>query len=387
MRFQLIFYVMLLFVTTLAHAAIDNTMVSNPAYKKPIVVQKKNSHSTLKEKKTLGLSRFNTKNIFVNGSAIYALMTDGGINGTPYAETIVSGVTGNAYVPRLNAGWGYQVSLGYKEHPKSEKYSLLNYTSIGTSGNSTVGVGNKAFLFNNLTQLGPAGVGFQIMFGPANALVHSSIQYQNIDLLFYRPTNDDVGASKIKFTKSLGLRAMHINKNLVGDYTGYVPNPALLDGFTPVVDNVNYSSSYYGIGPQVGYFARYQLNSRIQLKGGGVGAALAGYYHSSLHETASSGVPIVIGDIASSNFTDEEIHPTQAWTPLVFVGNISVLIDAIHNKKTGFLCSVEGGIADEYIVPTFTNDSFIQDNGVPLARFNNSLNLAFAFVKVIVNLD
>ena len=88
-----------------------------------------------------------------------------------------------------------------------------------------------------------------------------------------------------------------------------------------------------------------------------------------------------------SSYTNTENHDIQSWTPLIFKADFSVILHVLHNKKTGLRLSTETGIAGEYILPTFTDDSYSQDLGQPIARFNNSLNFTYAFIKLRADID
>ena len=313
-------------------------------------------------------------------------MSDGGINGTSFALTANPNGGYNAYQVPLNAGWGYEVLLGYKADSAGDRFSALSYTSIKTSGIKSVGVAKMGRLYNDLSQASASGFGFHILLGPAEAVAQGSINYQNIALFGTRPASDD-GGTKIHFTKSLGVRVAHIGKNLTANYAGYALD--IHGELTPAKDQITYSSNYYGIGPQYGLGAFYRLNQWIEFKGGGAGAILAGYYNSHLKEVAHADNKVFILDeaISSNHYEISESHPTQAWTPLIFKGNFSVIFNALHNKKTGLKCAIETGITDEYILPTQTDDSYTPNAGEELVRFNNSLNLAYVYVKASMNLD
>jgi hypothetical protein len=346
-----------------------------------------------KSKNTLAPKKFDPKNIFFNAAALYAWMSDGGINGTPFAETttLQNGTTGTftTYVPKINSNWGYQLILGYKLDSSASRFAGLSYTNVNTSGLKSTGVNSSGVLYNMLTQLGniafAPNTGFSVLEGPATAVTQSNLLYENIDLFASRPTSDD-GGTKIKFNKALGLRATHINKSLTGQYSGNVPAAAGV--VVAAQDYIKYNANYYGIGPEIGYGASYHVNKLIGLRGGGAAAFLAGYYSSSLSEQASAGGPVEVGPSTPySSYTNTENHDIQSWTPLIFKADFSVILHVLHNKKTGLSLSTETGIAGEYILPTFTDDSYSQDLGQPIARFNNSLNFTYAFIKLRADID
>ena len=341
---------------------------------------------SVQSKKLINSKTIDSRRFFANASAIYALMSDGGINGTSFALTAKPNGEYNAYMVPLKPNWGYEVLLGYKADPTGDRFSALSYISIKTSGTKSVSVAKGGDLYNDLSQASASGFGFHILLGPAKAVAQGSINYQNIALFGTRPGSDD-GGTKIQFTKSLGVRVAHIGKNLTANYEGYAPD--VHGEFVRAKDQVTYSSNYYGIGPQYGLGAFYRLNQWIEFKGGGSGAILAGYYNSNLKEVAHAEGKIFILDsvISSDHYEISDSHPTQAWTPLIFKGNFSVILNALHNKKTGLKCAIEAGITDEYILPTQTDDSYTPNAGDELVRFNNSLNLAYVYVKASLNLD
>ncbi len=77
----------------------------------------------------------------------------------------------------------------------------------------------------------------------------------------------------------------------------------------------------------------------------------------------------------------------QAWTPVFFGVDSSIIVDLIKTPGQDFLVSLEGGIATEYILPTFSNGSFTQAIGQNLVRLNDNLNISLLFIRLNVNLD
>ena len=170
-----------------------------------------------------------------------------------------------------------------------------------------------------------------------------------------RPTSDD-GGTTIKFYKQLGLRVTKLTKSLSGQYSGIVcrADSPLCAETVSAQDNVMYSAKYYGIGPQIGWSGIWQVNQHLKLAGGGIGAFLAGYYTSSLNGAASATGPVKLGSSSLSSYSDSEAHSKQSWTPIIFEGDFSVIVDVINNQQKGVYFGVSAGVAAEYILPTFT---------------------------------
>ncbi len=334
------------------------------------------------------LNQFDKKNLYLNASALYAFMGDGGLNDTAFAQIISPTGESNNYVPSVSPNWGYQVQLGYKLTPQNSHNITATYRSIGVSGTTTENTGVGGTLYNDWTQLGALfgeQTGFHKMTGPATAIGKLSFNFHNLILATRRPSPDDGGTS-IQFFKNISLQYMHYNKNFHGQYNGLVEDD--LSGTTPGQDNVDYTANYYGIGPLLVFEGFMPLTQKIKILGGGSGGVLAGFYTSDFNEsaTALSNVPISPEQNLSS-YTDYETHPRQAWTPAVFEIHLSVLMNLLRHPSPGTELNLEGGLFVETILPLSTSDSINQNLGQQLDKLNNSLNLSGLFLNLNAQLD
>ena len=341
----------------------------------------------------IDLSQFNKKNFYFSLEGLYGTISDGGITGTAYAQTIqANGQVNNVQTPS-GSNFGYAITLAYKLTPDALKALTARYMSLNTTGKSNTGVGTTGFMYNELTQVSdPLNGGAFLLSGPASASSQNTFDYQNIDLMVVRPW-DDAGFANMTFTKSVGLRLTYLTKGLTGQYTGFIQNNN--PGTVYTTDNVDYSADYYGIGPQIGVTGMLQLMPSVKAKGGGLAAFLAGYYHSNLNETMNAAQPINIQlpgggggqSITSSTFASNENHPAQAWTPLIFEADFSVQVDLIKHPNHQNDLSLESGVSTEYLLPTFSNDSYFSTLGQDLPKLNNNLTLVNVFLKLNYNLD
>lgn len=332
------------------------------------------------------IKKIDKKNIFINGAALYGIMGDGGLNGTPFAETINPNGENNNYLPSTSSGWGYQVQLGYKLDSNAIRVLTATYTSLLTSATTTVNAVRGGLLYNNFTQFGSLlNDGFHVMDGPATATSNLSYSYQNVSLAGRIPL-DDNGTTSIHFYKELSLRYMQIIKDFQAQYNGLITEVN-----TPTVtaqDNVHYAAHYYGIGPQLLFGATWHLTPKITIQGSGSGGAVAGFYTSNLNDYASASGPVTINTLpALSHYTDNENHPRQAWIPAIFETHVSVLFEIMNNPTQTAHCSIEGGLFLETILPLSTNDSINQNIGEALDKLNNNLNMSGFFLSLNAQFD
>src|SRR3990167_76637 len=404
MRYQYICYGMLLVLTNVAFCAIDqqnssdssssvNSAPKQKLHKSNVVATNKSDNQSTLTPTSLDyyFKQFNEKNLYLNVSVLYGLMSDGGLNDTAYVEVTTPSGDNRNVLPTNHPGWGYQVQLGYKLDPTAAHNFTITYTGLNTSGTGATNAEQGGYLLNNFTQFGNAVTGltgFHFVVGPATAVEKLSYNYQNINLSSRRPWADDGGTS-IKFYKELSLRGTYINKSFQAQYNWFVYQNNTTT--TPLIysqDNLNYSASYYGIGPQLTYDASLTLTNRLKLKGGGSVAILAGFYTSNFHETADAAEPVIIGnDLSVSDFQDDENHPIQAWTPAVGEAHVSVLFDIINTPSRGRTLSIEGGIFVETILPLSTTEPINNNFGQELDKLNNSLNLSGVFITLNAGLD
>ena len=356
---------------------------------KPLSTNSPSATATANTTYPIDLSQFNFKNIYFSVDGLYGTISDGGITGTSYAQSIQSNGQAVNYMAPSGSNFGYAVTLGYKLTPDATKALAVKYMNLNTIGKSNTGVGSGNFMYNELTQLSDeVNSGAFLLNGPASANAKNQFNYHNIDLMLVRPW-DDGGLANMKFTKSVGLRLTHLTKGLDAQYNGFVGNN------NNIVDIVDYDANYYGIGPQIGATGMLQLSHSIKLKGSGLAAFLAGYYNSNLSETMNASQPLTITipggaaqtTITSNTFSNSEHHPSQAWTPLVFEADFSVQIDLIKHPSQQNGLSLEGGIATEYLLPTFSNDSYFSNLGQDLPKLNNNLTLVNVFLRLNYNLD
>ena len=241
-------------------------------------------------------------------------------------------------------------------------------------------------MYNELTQLSnELNGGAFLLNGPASAHSQHKFNYKNIDLMIVRPW-DEVGLTNMSFTKSVGLRLTYLTKGLNGQYNGFLSNN------NNIIDNIDYDANYYGVGPQIGVNGMLQLTPSIKAKGGGLAAFLAGYYQSNLKESMQASAPLTIPistgtHITSNTFSSGENHPSQAWAPLIFEANFSIQIDLIKHPSRQNDLSLDLGISTEYLLPTFSNDSYFSTLGQDLPKLNNNLTVVNVFLKLNYNLD
>ena len=325
----------------------------------------------------------NPKNIYMSANLLYGSISDGGASGTSTVETFSPTGEYNNYISRAGLNFGFLVTLGYKV--SSSEHREIIYTRLHTEGNVNTSVERGGFLFNDLTQFGNADIpGFYVLSGPAGAHDQINFGYDSVDL-FIRHAWLAAHFARFNFTKLIGFKLVGITKSLKGTYSG------LANGQTTSEDEVNYSAHFYGIGPQLGAAGIWNFSKRVKIKGSGMGAFLAGMANSNLNELAVASAPVQVGipngTQTLSNYYDNQTHRDQSWTPVLFAVDCSVVIELIDNQAKNFNLTLEGGIASEYILPTFSNGSYTQAVGQQLIRLNDNLNLSAVFIKLASNLD
>ena len=144
------------------------------------------------------------------------------------------------------------------------------------------------------------------------------------------------------------------------------------------------------MGPQVVFGGAWAINKNITLKGSGAGAPLAGFYTSNFNESANAKGPVLIAPGTNlpilSNYSDNENHTTQAWIPVLFEAEATVIINLI-NRPNGTSFALEGGLFLETILPLATTDSINQNLGDGLDKLNNNLNMCGFVVTLDAQFD
>jgi len=412
MRYPLYFYSVLLVMNGLAFGqntnhldssnhATTQTQVTSPDYvlnetkKDKRVAQEKNKSSEkLIDDKTdyvFHLEQFDKKHIFVSASAIYGFMNGGGLSGTSYAETTTTSGTFNNYIPKVGANWGFEAKLGYHTNEEKTLGYVLNFTSLNTSRVQTVGVQEPGdFLYNELTQFGSVlSTGFSKLAGPATASSTAGYMYQNLDFLVITPSLEGSDIHAIHFYKGWGIKWTHLTKSLMAHYTGLAnSNNAQMPVYNSnIQDTLMYGANFYGLGGAITLGGNAQLIPKVKWNVDGSFGLEAGFFNSHIIETASSTLPVTVGDIKNTNFTDHEMHHSQAWTPVILNAETSIEIELINSKKHQIYLTSAGGFSSEYILPTFASDSYAQAVGQTLARLNNSLSLTYLFTRANLSFD
>lgn len=342
------------FFSSIAIAKIDQTTSLQTDLR---ITEKLNQSLTDDSENIFEYYHLDKKNFYTTASLFYGSIGDGGISGSSIVETYSSSGQYNNYIGRAAPGFGFQINVGYKITPDAAKSLFLTYSTLNTSGKINTAVSTGGLLFNDLTQLGNVDIkGFYLFSGPATMNSKIKFKFEAIDLLLNRPW-DEIGYKFIKFTKTFGIKFARINKDLSSYYIGSVQQSFASNTFVPAVDAVSYSARFYGLGPQIGAGAIIQLTERIKIKGGGLGAFLAGTANSNLLETATASNPVEVGipnggTKQVSSYSDSQVHGIQAWTPVFFGVDSSIIVDLIKTPGQDFLVSLEGG--DRYRI-YFTN--------------------------------
>lgn len=330
---------------------------------------------------------FDKNNFYGNVTLLYAIMDGGGLNGTPFAQVeTASGKTTNN-LPNSKPNFAYQLTLGYYLDRVAENALDARFTNISTPQQKMITGPAGSTIYNELTQLGnllTANTGFSELSGPGNVAVQTKLGFQSLDFTNISPySGSGETETGLRFYKALGMNFTHLNKGLSAQYNGYYPEAPT----NSITDSINYNADYYAIGLDIELWGVAQLTKKLSIRGGGKGGLLAGFYSSSLTETGHATSPITIGGATSTNFSAQEMHTTQSWTPLIVEVELSFLYEIMkkNNKKMGL--SIEGGAASEYIIPTFADDSYGAELGQILAKLNNNLSITYGFIRLNVDMD
>ena len=381
-------------MTTQTQVVTSNHVLNETNKTKQATQNKTNSSEKSIDDKTpyvFHLEQFDKKNIFVSATAIYGFMNGGGLSGTSYAETTTTSGAFNNYIPKVGANWGFQAKLGYQTNGEKTLGYVLNFTSLNTSRVQTVGVQEQGdYLYNELTQFGNVlTTGFSKLAGPATASSTAGYMYQNLDFLAITPYLEGSDIFGIHFYKGWGLKWTHLTKSLMANYTGLANSGTTLAPVydANIQDTLMYGANFYGLGGAITLGGNAQLIPKVKWNVDGSFGLEAGFFNSHYIETASSNLPVTVGDIKNTNFTDHEMHHSQAWTPVILNVETSVEIELINSKKHQIYLTSAGGFSSEYILPTFASDSYAQAVGQTLARLNNSLSLTYLFARANLSFD
>ncbi len=340
----------------------------------------------------MGEVQDNGKRFFAYVAPIYGSLSDEGINKTPFADTIINGVS-NSNMINLDSRWGYSLGVGYQFGPEKAHDLVLSYTNLKNRGTNAAAVQRPAdYLVNRLSQIVQAqfepngflvSTGGRDMTGAANAVVNAYYDFQAGELITHHNVHSTL-LDNVSFSRYYGIKASEFKKGFSAQYAGNLvsidPNTFNAEIF-PMANSVNYEAKYFGIGPKIGMGAAWDLSRYFSIVGDVSAALLGGSYKSSWNEALTTTPDAFIPRMGQGGqFTYSQSSKTKLWSSLVVGSNLAIATH--YDMPNGSSVGIQGGINTEQYWTQTAPESIRSANSKNNVYFAQKIAVRDVFIKL-----